>query len=188
MSDNTQDNSGSGLGRRFRLTDFLVILFCLLGAVYSVIMFRFDLFRALDSRNENPVGTIIAGNNNVQRRMANWILWDSLSVDSYVYSGDTIRTLDISGATLSIERNSINLDEKTLIRIQRSPEDEDSVIIYLDEGNLVLSTVTGGGNLVLNLMGHQVETGPRTVLSASAGKDGALVQVSEGTAILSGDG
>jgi hypothetical protein len=37
-------------------------------------------------------------------------------------------------------------------------------------------------------MGRQVETGPGTVLSASAGNDGAIVQVSEGTAILSGDG
>jgi hypothetical protein len=189
MSDIAQDNSGSGFdgGRRFRLTDFLIILFCLLGAVYSVILFRFDLFRVLDSRNENSVGTIIAGNNSVQRRMANWLLWDNLSVDSHVYSGDTIRTIDLSGATLSIERNSINLNEKTLIRIQRSPED-DSVLIYLDEGNLVLSPAPGGGNIALNLMGRQVETGPGTVLSASAGKDGAVVQVSEGTATLSGDG
>jgi hypothetical protein len=189
MSDKTQDNPGTGLnrGRKFLLTDFLIILFCLLGAVYSVIMFRLDLFRALDSRYENPVGTVIAGNNNVQRRMANWILWDSLYVDSPVYLGDTIRTVDLSGATLSIERNSINLNEKTLIRIQRSPED-DSVLIYLDEGNLVLSTVAGGGNIALNLMGRLVETGPGTVLSASAGKDGAVVQVSEGEAIISGDG
>jgi hypothetical protein len=185
MSDIAQNNSG--LDMRFRLTDFLVILFCFLGAVYSVIMFRPDLFRALDSGKENPVGTIIAGNN-VQQRMANWILWDSLSVDSRIYSGDTIRTTDISGATLSIERNSINLKEKTLIRIQRSPEDEDSVLIYLDEGNLVLTTVAGGGNITLNLTGRQVETGPGTVLSATAGKDGAIVQVSEGTAFLTGDG
>jgi hypothetical protein len=120
--------------------------------------------------------------------MANWILWDSLSVDSYVYSGDTIRTEDLSGATLSIEGNSINLNEKTFIRIQRSPDDDDSVLIYLDEGNLALTTVAGGGNIALNLMGRQVETGPGTVLSASAGKEGAVVQVSEGTAILSEDG
>jgi hypothetical protein len=192
MSDKAQDNSDTDLsrsldqGRRFRLTDFLIILFCLLGAVYSVIMFRTDLFRTLDAGKVNPVGTVIAGNN-VQRRMANWLLWDSLSVDSLVYLGDTIRTVDLSGATLSIERNSINLNEKTLIRIQRSLED-DSVLIYLDEGNLVLTTVAGGGNIALNLMGRLVETGPGTVLSASAGKDGAVVQISEGTAILSGDG
>jgi hypothetical protein len=37
-------------------------------------------------------------------------------------------------------------------------------------------------------MGRQVETGPGTVLSASAGKDGAVMQVSEGTATITGDG
>jgi hypothetical protein len=181
MSDGAQKKSG--LGRRFRLPDFLVILFCLSGAVYSVIMFRLDL-----SRNEEPVGTIIISNNIVQRRMANRALWDRLSVDSPVYSGDHIRTADISDATLYIERNSIDLNGKTLIRIQRSPEDEDSVLIYLDEGNLVLTTVAGGGNIALNLMGRQVEAGPLTMLSASVGKDGAVVQVSEGTATLTGDG
>jgi hypothetical protein len=36
-------------------------------------------------------------------------------------------------------------------------------------------------------MGRQVEAAPGTILSASAGKDGALVQVSEGTAILTGE-
>jgi hypothetical protein len=163
------------------------MLFCLLGAVYSVIMFRPDLFRAFDSGKENPVGTVIAGNN-VQRRMANWILWDSLPLDSRVYSGDTIRTAELSGATLFIEHNSVNLNEKTLIRIQRSPEGEDFVLIYLDEGSLVLSAAPGGGNMALNLMGCQFETGPGTVLSASAGKDGAVVPVSGGSAVLTGDG
>jgi hypothetical protein len=37
-------------------------------------------------------------------------------------------------------------------------------------------------------MGRQVEAAPGTVLSASAGKDGAVMQVSEGTATLTGDG
>jgi hypothetical protein len=153
--------SGHGLdrgifqGRRFRLADFLVILLCLSGAVFSVIMFRLDL-KNLDSRNGSPVGTIIIGNNVVQRRMANRVLWDRLTVDSPLYAGDLIRTADLSDATLYIERNSIELNEKTVIRIQRSPEDEDSIIIYLDEGNLVITTVAGGGNMVLNLMGSQV--------------------------------
>jgi hypothetical protein len=80
------------------------------------------------------------------------------------------------------------LKEKTHIRIQRSPEDEDTLLIYLDEGNLVLSTAPGGGNIALSIMGRQVETGQGTVLSASVGKDGAIVQVSEGTATLVGGG
>jgi hypothetical protein len=37
-------------------------------------------------------------------------------------------------------------------------------------------------------MGRQVEAAPGTILSASAGKDGAVMQISEGTAILTVDG
>jgi hypothetical protein len=120
--------------------------------------------------------------------MANRVFWDRLTVDSNVYSGDQIRTADLSNVTLHIENNSIDLNEKTLIRIQRLPDGEDSILIELAEGNLVLTTVAGSGNLVLNLMGRQVEAAPGTILSASAGKDGAVMQVSEGSATLAWDG
>jgi hypothetical protein len=171
--------------KRSRLVNILVILICLLGAIYCVIMFGIDL-RSLDSidKNQNPVGTIIIGNDIVQRRTGNRTLWDRLTSDSPVYSGDEIRTADVSNATLFIGGNSIDLNEKTAIRLQRSPQGGDSILISLEEGNLVITTASGGGNIVLNLMGRQLETGPLTVLSASVGKDGAVVQVSEGTATL----
>jgi hypothetical protein len=187
MSDLAQNSYVPGLSRKFQLIDFSIMLFCLLGSVYSAVMFRSDLFQALETGNGNPVGTVIAGST-VQRLMADWLLWDNLTLNSHIYTGDTIRTADRSGETLSIERNSVKKKKKTLIRIQRSPGDEDTVLIYLDEGNLILTTVAGGGNIALNLTGRQVETGPGTVLTASAGKDGAVLQVSEGTAILTGDG
>jgi hypothetical protein len=184
MSEKAQENSS----RKFRPLDFLIILLCLFGAVCGVILFKLDLFPSIISKDENPMGTILISKNIVQRRMANRTRWDKFVVYSPLYSGDQIRTADLSNATLYIERNSIDLNEKTVIRIQRSPKEEDSIIIYLDEGNLVLSTVAGGGNIALNLMGRQVEAGPNTVLNASVGKDGAVVQVSEGTATLTGNG
>jgi hypothetical protein len=184
MNEKDQKNPG----RRFRPLDFLVILLCLCGVVCGVILFKLGLFQSVVSRDENPVGTILISKNIVQRRMEEKARWGKLPVYSPLYSGDQIRTADLSGATLYIERNSIDLSEKTVIRIQRSSDDEDSILIYLDEGNLVLSTVAGGGNIALNLMGRQVEAGPNTVLNASVGKDGAVVQVSEGIATLTGDG
>jgi hypothetical protein len=184
MNEKEQKNSR----RKFRPLDFLVIMLCLCGAVCGIILFKLGLFQSVVSKDENPLGTILLSKNIVQRRMAEKASWDKLAAYSPLYSGDHIRTSDLSGATLYIERNSIDLNEKTVIRIQRSPEDEDSILIYLDEGNLVLSTVAGGGNIALNLMGRQLEAGPHTVLNASVGKDGAVVQVSEGTATLTNDG
>jgi hypothetical protein len=180
MSDSVQSTAKENSGRRFRRpVDFIIILFFLSGAAFSFNLFRLDILG-----NKKPVGTIVIGNNVVQQRMANRKLWDRVGSDSPVYSGDQIRTADFSNATLLIERNSIDMNEKTVIRIQRSPDDKDAIVISLDEGNLVITTVAGGGNLVLNLMGRLVESAPGTVLSASVGKDGAIVQVSEGTATL----
>jgi quercetin dioxygenase-like cupin family protein len=169
-------------GGRLRLPGFLITLFCLCGVVCGVI-----LSRTFDSGNAQPVGIIVASDDAVLRRAAGRTIWGKLTVGSRIYSGDTIRTADASGTTLYVERNSIDLDEKTLIRIQRSPDDGDAVLIYFDEGNLVITTAPGGGNIALNLMGRQVEIAPGTILSASAGKDGGVVQVSEGSAMLTGE-
>jgi hypothetical protein len=184
MSKKAQKETDYGLdrNRKFRLADLLVILLCLSGAVFFINLFRIDLFSTLDSKNEKPVGTIIVKNNIVQRRMANRVLWDRLTTDSPAYMGDLIRTADISYATLDIESNSLELGEKTLIRIQRSPDGEGLIQIDLVDGNLGLSTGSDGGNIVLNIMGRQVKTGPETILHVSTGKDGMVVRVSKGIA------
>jgi hypothetical protein len=180
MSDSVQSTAKENSSRRFRRPlDFIIILIFLSGAAFSFNQFRLDILG-----NKKPVGSIIKVNNVVQQRMANRFLWDRLDADSPLYSGDEIRTAGISNATLLIERNSIDLNEKTVIRIQRSPDDQDAILISLDEGNLVITTVAGGGNIVLSIAGRHVESAPGTVLSASVGKDGAIVQVSEGTATL----
>jgi DNA-binding CsgD family transcriptional regulator len=180
--------SGPSHGRRFRPINLLVILLCLCGAAFCINLFRLDLFGSIDNKNGEPVGTVIISNDTVRRRMANRVFWDRLTADSQVYSGDQIRTADFSNVTLHIENNSIDLNEKTLIRIQRSQDGGEFIQIELSEGNLALTTVAGGGNLVLSIAGRQVEASPGTMLSASAGKDGAIMQVSEGSATLTGDG
>ncbi|MDR0312899.1 MAG: leucine-rich repeat protein [Treponema sp.] len=127
MSEKAQKKPGG----RLWLLGFLIILFCLSGAVGGLITSL-----AFDSSDEEPVGTIVASNNVVQRRTANQEIWERLTVGSPIYEGDTIRTADLSSTTLYIDRNSIDLNEKTFIRIQRSQEDEDAVLIYLDERSL----------------------------------------------------
>jgi hypothetical protein len=181
------DKAGANSDGRFRFIDLLVILFCLSGAVFTVNLFRLDLFRTLDANGEEPVGTIIIKNNIVQRRMSNRVLWDRLVVDSPAYNRDLVRTADLSSAMLFFESNSIDLNEKTIIRIQRSSY-SDSFQVDLEEGNIGVTTGTGGGNMVLNLMGHQVEVGYGSILNATAGEDGIAVQVSEGAASFISNG
>ena len=175
----------------FRLRDFLVILFCLSGAAMCLYLFYLDLFSTINSINKTPVGTITIKYNTVQRRYADRILWDRLAVTSPVYQGDLIRVAEVSSATLNINENSIDLEENTLIRIQQSRnafDTGDSLVIELREGTLGISAGEQGGNIKLNLMGREIETGPGTVLTAVAGTDGLKLSVSEGTALFIQEG
>ncbi|MDR0312618.1 MAG: hypothetical protein LBI14_03380, partial [Treponema sp.] len=157
---------------------------CLSGAAYAINLFRLDLFSSLDARNAQPVGFIVIKNNVVQRRLAERILWDRLANESPVYMGDLIRTAELSSATLHIEGLSLDMDENTLIRIQRARDGSGAFEIELSGGALGVSASAGSGSVMLNLMGRQVEAAPGTVLNAAAGDDGVVVQVSEGVALF----
>jgi quercetin dioxygenase-like cupin family protein len=169
---------------RFRFVDLLIIILCLSGAAYAINLCRLDLFSTLDSRNLQPVGIIVIKNNIVQRRLEERILWDRLAVESSVYMGDLIRTAELSSATLLIEGISLDMDENTLIRIQRARDGSGTFEIELSEGVLGISAGNEGGNVKLNLMGRQVEVAPGTVLNAAVGSSGIVVQVSEGAALF----
>jgi hypothetical protein len=169
---------------RFRFIDFLIILICLSGALYFLYLFRLDMFQTINSRNEKPVGKITIKHNTVQRRFRDHLIWDRLRNESPVYLGDTIRVAQLSDAALNINDNFINLSENTLIRIQRARDGEESFRIDLAAGNLSLVTGTGGGSIILNIMDRQVKAEPGTILNASAGDAGIMVQLSEGKALF----
>ena len=172
--------------RKFRFTDLLIILLCLSVAAVSLNLFRSDLFQTINSRNaSNPVGTIFIKNNNVQRRLGDRVLWGRLAVESPVYTGDLVRVAELSAATLDIAGNHIDLGENTLIRVQPSADGKGPIEIELTQGSMDLST--SGGSIVLNVMGKQVKVGPGTVLNATTGENGMVVQVSEGSATVIGE-
>jgi len=171
--------------RKFHFTDLLVILLCLSIAAVSLNLFRNDLFQTINSRNENtPIGTIFIRNNNVQRRLGDRVLWGRLAVESPVYLKDLVRVAELSAATIDISGNHIDLGENTLIRVQPSSNGKGPIEIELSQGTMDLST--SGGSIVLNIQGKQVRVGPGTVLNATTGENGMVVQVSEGSATVNG--
>jgi hypothetical protein len=172
---------------KFKFADIIVVLLCMSGAALSVNLFRLDLFKMLDHRDEKPIGTVVIKHNIVQRRVADRVLWDRPAIESPVYNGDLIRTDEFSDATLYIDNNSIDLDENTIIRIQRSAGGGDHIQIELNGGTLYVATGSGGGNLVLNMAGFQVETRPDTVLNAEAGSGGIVLKVSEGSVLFANE-
>ena len=162
-----------------RLLDFLVVLLCLFGATVFLYLFQQDLFNTVRSMSVEPVGAIEIKYNTVQRRLADRVIWDRLFVNSPVYPGDTIRIARLSGATLDINKNQIELGENTLIRIQK---DTGNLEIDFFLGEISVTSGRDSGNLVMAVAGRQIETAPGTVFSASVSDKGMILTVNEGTA------
>ncbi|MDR0455904.1 MAG: FecR family protein [Treponema sp.] len=179
--------NGKKSGGKFRLVDFVVVLICLSGAVYSVNLFRLDLFQTINAQNETPIGTLTIKKNTVQRRMAHRVLWDRLIKESPVYSNDTIRVAELSEAQLQVGGNGITLNENTLVRLRLNKE-TGQFQIELSSGNMNLVTAAEGEKVILNIMGRQVEAAPGTALSAAAGYSGMELQVSEGAVTVAEEG
>jgi nucleoid-associated protein YgaU len=173
--------------KSFWFIDILVIVIFLSTAAVSIYLFRNDLMRTMEKRDEEPVGLIVIRNNIVQRRFADRVLWERLFVDSPVYSGDLIRAAELSAATIHIAENQLNLNENTLIRIHHSNDGNGPFQVELREGNLSVTTGAGTG-IMLNIMGRQVHAAPGTVLNAELSEEGLVVRVSEGAAIFIEDG
>lgn len=174
--------------RNFQLKDALVIIFCLSGAAFCLNMFRLDLFQSIASQNNRPVGTVTVRYNNVQRRLADRVLWSRLFTEAPVYLGDLIRVAQHSGATLDINDNGINLGENTLIRILLSRDGEGRIIIELDSGSMSIYSSPAAGaaavGLALNVAGLTVIPQAGTVISASVEETGTAIQVNEGSATI----
>ncbi|MDR2942265.1 MAG: hypothetical protein LBV17_06720 [Treponema sp.] len=174
-------------GGKFRFVDFLVILFCLTGAVYSINLFRHDLFQTINGQNKTAIGIVSSKRNTVQRRMSNRVLWDRLIKESSVYSDDMIRVGDNSSADIHVGGNDIALNENTLVRL-RYNEETGEYHIELASGNLGLVTSPEGKNVVLNIMGRKVEAKPGTALNAATANNGVALQVSKGSAAMEEEG
>lgn len=170
-----------------RVKDIFVVVFCLSGAVFSLNMFRLDLFQAIASQNNEPVGTVTIRYNNVQRRLRDRVLWSRLFAEAPVYNGDLIRVAEHSAATLHINGSDIELNENTLIRIHVITEEDGQIRIFLDSGSLSISSGAGSvyaPGMALNILGNTITLQPETVLSASAEETGMTVQVSEGSVTI----
>ena len=169
------------------IADFIVVIIFSCIAAFSINLFRIDLLQTISSRNVEPVGIVIIKRNIVQRRLEDRVLWDRLTNESPVYPGDLIRVTEHSAATLHIEGNSIDLNENTLIRITRSPNNE-SLQIVMSEGNLSITTTEVSGLISLNINSREIQPVAGMKLNVTSAGTGTRLQVIEGEALLIEEG
>lgn len=101
-----------------RGSDFAVVLLCLFLSFTSLFLFWKDVNRTLSKIGETPIGTITFKYKVAQRKFADRLIWDRLQKESYVYNGDTIRTANLSEATIRFtDDNVITMEESSLAQI-----------------------------------------------------------------------
>lgn len=117
-----------------RGNDYAVVLLCLFLSFTSLLLFWKDVNRTLSKIGETPIGTITFKYKVAQRKFADRLIWDMLQKESYVYNGDTIRTADLSEATIRFtDNNIITLEESSLAQI------------FLDSSGSASVDFAGGG-------------------------------------------
>jgi len=159
--------------------DVIVIFICICGFSASLFLFQKDFFATFHSSLIPPAGTVTVKYNTVQRRHNDRVVWDRLSSQSPVYSGDLVRIARLSGATLNIDDNHIELGENTLIRIQK---DSEILQIQFFAGDISISSNSGGSAVRLSVGEQIVEVAPGAAINASSGDDGLVLRVTEGSA------
>lgn len=117
-----------------RGNDYAVVLLCLFLSFTSLFLFWKDVNRTLSKIGETPIGTITFKYKVAQRKFADRLIWDRLQKESYVYNGDTIRTANLSEATIRFtDDNVITLEESSLAQI------------FLDSSGSASVDFAGGG-------------------------------------------
>jgi len=167
------------------IMDIFIVLFCLGGAAASLYLFQRDLFATMRSFVNTPAGTVSVKYNTVQRRFKDRTIWDRLNNESPVYNGDLIRVARLSGALITIDNNSIELGENTLIRIQKEGE---SANIDFFSGEVNISSAQDSGTITLSIGDKVVQAESGTVFSASSGEEGIVLRVTEGSAQITSSG
>lgn len=144
---------------------------------------------ALEKNGEKPIATITFKYKTAQRRFEAGTIWDRLRQESKIYNGDTIRTADLSEATLHFkDGNIMSLTDNTMTQV------------FLNEDNKLKALLSGGSvtldssdaseesqGIILSYNGVEVELEAGTKINVSGDEQEEFaVQVFDGTATVTG--
>ncbi|MDR2210926.1 MAG: hypothetical protein LBO65_05575 [Spirochaetaceae bacterium] len=168
---------------KFKVIDRLIIILCLTGAALSGTAFWREYNRTLVKLNEEPVGLIVFKNRTAHRKIENRVAWDRLKQSSPVYNGDTVRTAELSHATITFQDQvtNLSLSESTLIQVFY---DSQGVRIDFVAGSLGVSS--GGSNVYVSRDSSVVEVGQNSRADLNQSSEGFDISVQEGQALYDG--
>jgi hypothetical protein len=184
MQKNKNTSSDQNERRRNSAADILVLLLCLLGTGVCLFFFYNDLNRSLRKANETPIGVISFKYRAAQRRFVDRVVWDRIKQDSPVYSGDLIRTADLSEATITFPSGGkIALNENSIVQV--FPDRVD-----FTQGGISFSAGGSGKGIIVTSGGKTIDIAADSVVNLNADSGGNVsALVLEGSALIdSGEG
>jgi hypothetical protein len=174
--------------RRERALTIAITLLCLGFSAAAFWRFYADLNATLSKLNAHPVATVLLKNRIAQRHFEGHLVWDQLRTGSPIYSGDTVRTADLSDIEfLFKDKQSVNLGENTMVSVSA---DKAGTHITVTGGTVTASTARGGKALDIEIGGHSLEvTDGASVTAALGPEDKVNVKVNAGKlALATADG
>ena len=167
---------------KFTIIDLIIVFFCFAGACFSGAAFWGEYNTTLVKLNEDPVGTIIFKKRVAQRKFIDRNVWDRLKQASFVYNGDTIRTIEQSEAVVIFqdEVTHLSMDESTMIQV-----------LYDKRGGARIDFSGGNLDVVSENKNIVITSGTSTITvegqaRMEKGEEGFVLSVSEGQASFDG--
>ena len=162
---------------KFKAVDYVIILLCLAGAVFSGAAFWREYNKTLYKLNEESVGIIIFKKRVAQRKFIDRGVWDRLKQTSPVYNGDTIRTIEQSEAIVIFqdEVTYLSMDASTMIQVFYNNQSGASIDfsgggleVASENRNIVISS--GGSTIMLDGRARLNKREQEFILSVFDGK------------------
>lgn len=165
----------SVISQRILVAAFLSIAGCLI--TYFLTTSKTTTVHAID---EEPVAVLVTSENEVQRRLAERLVWRRIFDNQLVYPGEAIRTDAASIATLEFinKKTVIQLEPDTVIEIEKGGK---GVNLDFLKGNVFIKSETADA-LTLNSNGKKVEIGNAEVSLAKTDNNANMqMEVVKGT-------
>ena len=158
------------ISRREKVLFVLITLFWLLLAIYNIYIF-YNEYTVSFQKDEPPIGTITFKYKTASRRFQERTIWDRLQQSSPVYNGDTIRTENMSEATIRFinDRGELNLVDNSMTQIFLS--EETGLTADLLYGTLLAEAGDDGGDFVISHKGKSVTVGKNSSASIAVEKN-----------------
>lgn len=165
-----------------RLRDLLVVLCSLSVALFFAMLFWKDLNRTMSRSDRSSIATISFKNRIAQRKFDNRVVWERIGQNSPVYSGDIIRTADLSEATIYFDDGTtLELYENSMIQI--SFNKDGGLQIAVDGGDIQLESGASSSIALTLDDGSAVTVDAGASVAAKAATTGARsLEVKGGTA------